>query len=158
MNKKYYFLSYVILLLCTLTLSSCISEDEQIAYNLEGVWQGEIRDGRDRYDVTMAFEIDGNDYNGMRGRGYEIDRGWYSRNTEVGFSWVVRGGNIYIVYDDGTRVVVDYDRLPYTSNRGERFAGYFVDWYSNETLAEFYLVKVDSYMAKKQNTLDTKNQ
>ena len=127
----------------SLSLVSCWDDDETIAFYLDGEWQGELlaADGQ-RYDVTMFFDQNKN-YYASSGTGYEIDRGWWGRNTRMAFDWRVSNGNIFITYADRTRVIVDYDRLPRSSMRGERFYGYFVDWNTDETLAEFTLVKVN---------------
>ena len=140
-----------ILAMLTLTavFTSCTDEDQDIAYYLAGEWQGQLRAADDnRYDVTMYFDQENDNYYATHGYGYEIDRGWWGRHSRIGFDWAVRDGNIYINYYDGTRVVVDYDQLPHSYDPGTRFSGYFVDYRTGEDLAEFYLVKTGARYAR----------
>lgn len=125
------------------SLTSCMDGDEEIAYYLDGEWEGTLysSDGV-RYDVTMYFDQYKN-YYATSGTGYEVDRGWWGRNSRMAFDWRVSNGCIYITYADRTRVIVDYDVLPRSSMRGEVFSGYFVDWDTDMTLAEFTLRKVN---------------
>ncbi|MBQ8046746.1 MAG: hypothetical protein IJ196_02315 [Prevotella sp.] len=144
MKKMYNLMMMLMAGIMTMSLSSCYDEDEAIAYHLAGQWDGMITDMRGRrFDVTMYFDQHNNSIYANYGTGYEIDRGWQGRTSHIGFDWKVRDGEIYINYYDGTRVVVDYDNLPYNNRVGTRFTGYFVDWDTGETLAEFYLIRVD---------------
>ena len=129
--------------LVSFSFVSCWDDDETIAYYLDGEWRGTIYAMDDqRYDVTIFFDQYKN-YYATSGTGYEIDRGWWGRNSRMAFNWYVKNSNIYIEYADRTRVIVDYDQLPHSSSPGERFWGYFVDWDTDETLAEFDLVKIE---------------
>lgn len=143
MKKFSVFFMVVMAAVMSFSFSSCLDDDEAIAYYLDGEWRGTIYSMDDqRYDVTMYFDQYQN-YYATSGTGYEVDRGRWGRNSRMAFNWYVKNGNIYIEYADRTRVIVDYDRLPRSAARGERFWGYFVDWNTDETLAEFDLTKVD---------------
>lgn len=125
------------------TLTSC-NDDQEIAYYLAGEWQGEITSvmTNERFNVTMFFDQNANDYYSTSGTGYEVDWGWQGRSSRMAFTWYVRNRGIRINYQDRTRVIAEWDQLPYNANPGQRFSGYFVDWDTGETLAEFYLVKM----------------
>lgn len=145
------------MMMLTMSFTSCTTEDQDIAYYLSGEWQGQLRsaDGK-RYDITMYFDQDGDNFYATHGYGYEIDHGWWGRNTRIGFDWAVRDGRIFINYYDGTHVIVDYDHLPHSHEPGARFSGFFVDSRTREDLAEFYLVKTGAYyyFSREANTTE----
>jgi len=138
-----------IALVAVLALASCNS-DQQLAYDLDGVWQGSIaseyfsyRFGRtmEYTDAEICFSQRGAWEAG--GTGYEID--WYGRSyTKSYFHWSVRNGRIYIDYDDATYTVVVRDFDVYYRGGQRYFNGYFDNEQTGETLAHFDLVKVSS--------------
>lgn len=150
----------VLMAVLSFSLMSCQDDDERLAYNLDGVWQGTIETDNQTYSTTICFFQDG--YYASRGYGYEYDSGWsYGRTTRTNFKWWVSGGYIYLQYEDSpNQIIMDYDELPYSSNIGERLNGYFVDYYTGYDIARFYLRKMhnnDGYYAKEnQHTEDDK--
>lgn len=127
----------------TSTLTSC-EEYAGLAYYLAGEWRGKIFSMvGDKYDVTMCFYQENNNPYATSGTGYEIDYGWNGNSNRMAFIWAVAVDNrtIRITYADRRRVVIDYDQQPCNNQPGQRFSGYFVDWDTDETLAEFYLTK-----------------
>lgn len=135
--------AFFLLCMMTLTLASCTTEDQDIAYYLNGTWAGYVDDGGKRYDVNMTFIQDGGNYYATSGYGYESSTWNYLHTSRARFRWYVERGYIHMYYDDGTRVVVDYTQLPGSYNRGERFSGYFIDEQTGDELALFYLIKVE---------------
>ncbi|MBQ7420470.1 MAG: hypothetical protein IJV17_07030 [Prevotella sp.] len=134
------------------TVTSCMTEDEQLAWDLDGIWSGTVigdyyydRYGLvgDIYDTEICFYQEGDFSRG--GTGYQIDRNRETRYyTRYYFDWVVRNGRIHIYYDDGYEIVIrDYEI--YDVGRTTRFRGYFDDAYDGTPIATFDLVKI-SYM------------
>lgn len=136
----------LMLLTIAVTLTSCERDsDSELAYDIEGVWEGVI-DG-DYYNrryhnsyIGYTTEIEFVRVDSYGGYGYEVDyRSRYS-GVPIGFDWTVKEGRIYLEYDDGYNVIIsDYkvrmrDRLVFT--------GYFDDWDSGEQLAAFRLYKL----------------
>jgi len=128
-------------------LSSC-DEDHALAYDLEGIWQGTIVGNyyshhygpamTEIYDTEMYFERT----HGTSGTGWERT---YSRRgrSEVRFDWGVRNGRIYMEYYDGYRILIDRYETYYMGNN-LRFRGFFVDYDTNEEIASFSLIRVES--------------
>ena len=119
MKKIYTYTKLTLIALVALTAFTSCDEDVSLAYDLDGVW-------------------------GSGGTGYEIDRnigtGRYTKNY---FDWSVKGGRIYLDYDDGFRIIIrDYET--YWVGGRMRFRGYFDDYDTGEQLAAFNLVKVES--------------
>lgn len=150
------------LLLSMTTLTSCDS-DTNLAYELDGVWQGEIASEFFTYRwgqqvEYFATEIHFNQAGAFEagGTGYELDRNnrTYTRSY---FHWTVRNGRIYIDYDDATNTVVIRDFDTYWSGSRQRFSGYFDDERTGQQLAHFDLVKVYSdndYYEQRYNYYD----
>lgn len=149
MRQIYTHITKMLLLsLTVLSLTSCLDDDVDQAYDMNGIWQGTIQGNyyADRfhsndYDTEIQFVQTGTFNAG--GRGVEID---YPRDPrqpyyEVEFDWEVRNGKIYLDYYDGYRVIIrDYEL--YTVGNGMRFRGYFDDYDTGQPLASFELVKV----------------
>ena len=136
-------------LIATAGLCSC-DEDDMIAYDLNGIWQGNIASSyythrygmvTDYYDTEIMFDQRG--AWGSGGTGYEIDRDRYGRYTKVFFDWSVRNGKIYISFEDGAHVIIR-DFETYRMSGIMRFRGYFDDYQTGEQIAEFSLMKIES--------------
>lgn len=128
----------------TFTFTSCDDEDEEIAYSLEGVWKGSIVSGyynrygdyRESYTDTQ-IEFYNDPYSYASGSGREVD---YNRNgwtDVVYFDYAVRNGNIYLDYEDGSRVAIYKWGMYY-----DTFEGEFHDYRTGEYLASFKLYYV----------------
>lgn len=149
MKKFYTNIAVALMAVFTMTALTSCDRDSDIAYDLDGIWQGTIignyyadRYGTTRtdYDTEIRFYQDGVFSRG--GTGYEIDReSWTGRISQFDFEWRVRDGRIYITYDDGYRVVIR-DWETYYVNNTMRFRGYFDDYETGEQMASFNLVKV----------------
>lgn len=149
MKKIYTYTKLTLIALVALTAFTSCDEDVSLAYDLDGVWQGTItgnyysyRRGSNDYDTEIMFHQTG--VWGSGGTGYEIDRnigtGRYTKNY---FDWSVKGGRIYLDYDDGFCIIIrDYET--YWVGGRMRFRGYFDDYDTGEQLASFNLVKVES--------------
>lgn len=137
----------IIGMMTIITMAAC-DEDQALAYDLEGVWQGTItgdyyydryRTGSNDYDTEIMFKQVSWEKGGT---GYEIDRRYGSRSyTKSYFDWAVRNGKIYIEYDDGYRVIVR-DFETYIMGGRMRFRGYFDNYDTGEQMASFSLIKV----------------
>ncbi len=127
--KKIYTL-LAIMLTCALTSCDWLTEDEDIAYTLEGTWQGEMYIkstwGSRTYNSTYSEVTFLKDpYRYSNGDGYWVD--YYSDApwdyVANHISWRVDNGNIYVHFrEEGTSVVISDYRL---SN--SRFSGYIAD-------------------------------
>ena len=135
----------LMLLMAAVTMVSCEPDpDADLAYDIEGVWEGTIDgDYYSRHYHTSDFytEIEFVRMDAYGGYGYERDyRNRYSNGLPIGFDWTVKGGRIYLEYDDGYNVIIsDYkvrmrDRLVFT--------GFFDDWDTGEQMASFRLYKI----------------
>lgn len=136
----------MVMMVTAVCMSSCERDDDDIAYNLNGTWKGKITSiyngsssGRE-YDAVLIFDQTGYSNHGY---GYEEDGSWrYS--SRVHFEWVVEKGCIYLSYDDGTSVVMDYNgSMPY-GNTGDVLRGSFRDQQSGEKIAAFWLQKTSN--------------
>lgn len=150
--KKFFAFALVAMTVMT-TFISC--RDDEIAEDLVGIWEGAVSQsyftGRYTYEVDYQYvdiEFYKNPYQYAKGDGVEYDYTGYDRWNDCyyyyrcGFSYEVRNRNIYIYYDDGTRVVIrDY------SLSGSRFTGTFRDYY-DRYLADFDFVRVGGYYYK----------
>lgn len=131
--KKYFSYSMMVLLmvLSMTTFTACMTEDESIAYDLSGEWEGYMGEdyysywgyegGRD-YDTVIRFSRNGySTYSrgATSGSGEQIDYapGYVPRYRY--FSWEVYRGEIRMRYQDG-EVVYIYDYAV----SGNRFYGY----------------------------------
>ena len=123
MKKLYTTLMMAMMAMMTLSFTSC-ETDEEIAYDLEGTWRGNmsIADayGESYVDSEITFLRYPNSY--TEGNGLWAD--YYGpRDYEVyRFEWYVDFGTIYIRFSDGARVEIRNYSL--TSNR---FRGRFWD-------------------------------
>ena len=123
MKKLYTTLMMAMMAMMTLSFTSC-ETDEEIAYDLEGTWRGNmsIADayGESYVDSEITFLRYPNSY--TEGNGLWAD--YYGpRDYEVyHFEWYVDFGTIYIRFSDGARVEIRNYSL--TSNR---FRGRFWD-------------------------------
>ena len=138
-----------ILVMTVMTLASC-DEDRDLAYDLEGVWQGTITGNyysyrgyaSNDYDTEIMFRQPDSWSKG--GDGYEIDYNYETRRyTKVYFDWVVRDGKIILRYDDGQKVVISDFETYYVGSR-MRFRCDSGTCNTAEQLAAFNLVKVES--------------
>ncbi len=133
MKKIYTFSLMALLAVLTLTtFSSCMTEDEMIAYDLSGEWEGYMGEdyysywgyegtGRE-YDTIIRFYRKGYSYSrgATSGYGEQVDYDPYHndyRHRE--FLWSVGGGRIRITYDTG-EVIYIYD----FNINSSRFTGY----------------------------------
>ena len=161
--KKYYTnIAAVLMAVLSMTAFTSCDKDVDIAYDLDGIWQGTILGNYyfDRYgtnytdyDTEICFYQDGAFSRG--GTGYEIDRdNTTGRYTRFEFDWKVRNERIYICYDDGYEVIIrDYET--YTMGNTLRFRGYFDDYYTGEQMASFNLVKVSERYSYAKNMVNS---
>ena len=102
------FMAIALVAVLALTFTSCVRDsDTDLAIDLNGTWKGTVDSDNGVFFVRIRFYQEGlRNY----GEGYEYDLPEYGTfETYVTFKWYVRNGNIYIDYDDGTRVVIgDY--------------------------------------------------
>jgi hypothetical protein len=142
-------MTWILVLLSMATFTSC-DKDVELAYRLDGVWQGEIaseffhyRWGHqvEFYETEICFHQAGAFEAG--GTGYELDLSPHGY-TRSYFHWTVRNGRIYLDYDDATNTVAIRDYNTYWNRGRECFSGFFEDMYSRKSLATFNLVKVAS--------------
>ena len=140
-------LTMVMITMLSFTFVSCELDDDDIAYNLEGVWEGEIRGSYfDRYGHGTTYnsariEFYQNPYEYASGSGREIDFDGYGYYTDaVNFRYTVDHGTIYITYDDGTDVAITHYSLYSNEFRGE-----FRDYHNGRTLATFRFYRINSW-------------
>ena len=137
-------LTLFIIAVTAMTFVSC--DDDEIAKNLEGIWEGEVstaysnyRGGNNTQYVDIQFYADPSQY--AKGTGYErdysnINVGTY---TECAFSFEVKNRNIYLYYDDGADVVIRNYELT-----DGHFTGEFLDR-DGHFLANFDLYRVENW-------------
>ena len=158
MKKIYTNIAVALMAVLTMTGFTSCDSDVDLAYDLDGIWQGTIVGNYyyDRYgttytdyDTEICFYQDGSFSRG--GTGYEIDRdNTTGRYTRSNFDWTVRNGRIYLSYDDGYDVIIrDYET--YTMGNAMRFRGYFEDYRTGEQLASFNLIKVSERYSYAKN-------
>lgn len=158
MKKIYTNIAVALMAVLTITAFTSCDSDVDLAYDLDGIWQGTIVGNYyyDRYgttytdyDTEICFYQDGSFSRG--GTGYEIDRdNTTGRYTRSNFDWTVRNGRIYLSYDDGYDVIIrDYET--YTMGNAMRFRGYFEDYRTGEQLASFNLIKVSERYSYAKN-------
>ena len=162
MKKIYTNIAVALMAVLTMTAFTSCDSDADLAYDLDGIWQGTIVGNYyyDRYhtdytdyDTEIRFYQDGAFSRG--GTGYEIDRdNTTGRYTRSNFDWTVRNGRIYLSYDDGYEVIIrDYET--YTMGNTMRFRGYFDDYRTGEQLASFNLIKVSERYSYAKNMVDS---
>ena len=140
-------LTMAMIAMLSLTFTSCDMDDDDIAYNLDGIWEGEIRGSYyDRYGHGTTYnyariEFYQNPYKYASGDGREIDFSDRSYYTEVvRFRYTVENGIMYISYEDGTDV-----RISHYTLYSDRFRGEFRDFHNDKYLASFDFVRVNSW-------------
>lgn len=150
-------LKLILLVLTTCTMFSC-TEDREIAYALDGIWEGEVATeyfnyrwqewGVDYQMVDIEFYTDPRRF--ASGEGVEYDYTYINEYTgrceyiECGFTFKVQNEYIYIYYDDGTDVVIRRNFI--LTDRV--FEGEFLDRYGRH-LADFKFVKVNNWRYKR---------
>lgn len=123
MKKISNYLLLSLLAVFSLSLTSC-DRDHNIAFELDGTWDGYINANGRSYTTTWVFRQDGFSRHGY---GYEYAGRW-SDYTE--FDWTVDNGNIYLYYKDYDRTEVVLHDYRLTSSRLE---GYIQDaYYGND--------------------------
>lgn len=148
MKYIYTYIRLTFMAVVAMTAFTSCDEDHALAYDLEGIWEGTIvgeyynqhygRAMTEIYDTQIYFE---RTY-GTSGTGWE--RTYSSRgHSEVRFDWGVRNGRIYMEYYDGYRILIDRYETYYLGNK-LRFRGYFVDYDTDEEIASFSLIRVES--------------
>ena len=125
-------------LFAILSLTAC-DKDHEMAYYLDGIWNGQIRDNRDTYAGTMEF-IQDNGFS-RSGYGYEEDCSWTGHLSRAKFNWTVRDQCIYLRYNDGTSYVMECNYFPRYAREGENFSGIIYHERTKENIADFYLYK-----------------
>lgn len=138
--------SCILIVILALTFHSC--EDDEIAQQLDGIWEGEVastyfshRFGERTEYQYVDIEFYADPYRYAKGTGIEYD--YYGNSyyySECSFSFEVRNGIIYLDYQDGTSVAIRNYRL-----NGSRFSGDFIDYWSGDYLASFNFVKVNNW-------------
>lgn len=162
--KKTSSISFILLTLLTLALAGCTSDDVDQAYDLDGIWQGTINgnyyqdhfNSGGSWDTEISF-VQEDDYSRSgygRERDYSHSDGTYN---EVGFTWEVRGGVIYMSYDDGYTIIIE-DYEIYSTGSTLRFKGTFVDADTREAIASFNLVKTDNWSERPARYVKRPNQ
>lgn len=123
MKKFYTTLMMAMMAMMTLSLTSC-ETDEEIAYDLEGTWVGNmsIADeyGESYVESEITFIRYPNSY--TEGNGLWVDYYGPRDYEPYRFEWYVDYGKIYIRFEDGARVEI----RSYTLN-SSRFRGRFWD-------------------------------
>ncbi len=132
------------------SFTSC-EEDEMIALDMEGIWEGESvygysYDGKfyEAYDTKVEFVI--TDRELALGRGYWVDyyrtHPWSSRYDYVAnhIKWSVTWGTIYVdLLEEGRRLQIEDYRI-----NGRYFEGYIFDRTYPKTRMHFQLRRVSS--------------
>ena len=156
--KKTIYTRLMTVMLAILSLTAC-DKDHQMAYYLDGVWNGEIRDNYDTYLVTMEF-VQSNNFS-RSGYGYEEDCKWNGHVSRVRFDWSVRDQCIYLHYSDGTYYVMECDYFPRYARKGESFRGRIYNERTKVDIADFLLRKTLNHSDRSLETdtvvvIDTK--
>ena len=140
-------LTMVMIAMLSFAFVSCEMDDDDIAYNLEGIWEGEIRgEYFDRYGHGTTYngariEFYQNPYEYASGSGREIDFDAYGYYTDVvNFRYTVENGTIYLSYSDGTDVAITHFTL-----WSDEFRGEFRDYETGRYLATFRFYRVNSW-------------
>lgn len=151
MKKFYSFLTIALVAVMSMTFTSC-DEDHEIAFELDGTWEGVVYDRyNEKFYVDFRFYQDGFSTHGY---GYEYDRSRHG-DSYARFNWSVNNGNIYLNYNDGTRVVISNYRLG-----GGYLDGYLQETRSGWTKGDIHLTKVShnpydsGWLAKEQKFED----
>ncbi len=151
----------VLLAMLSMTVVSCVEDDEDVAYSLEGTWVGSVRseyfDRRYGYttewtDVQLEFFKD--PYLYAEGSGREVDYNGRYYSSVSRFNYIVRNHVIYLYYDDGSEIAI-YNYSLWM----DEFKGEFHDSYTGEYLASFHFERLDygwnyGYNKLKENLTD----
>ena len=146
MKKIYTLLALALMGFMPWMMTSCETEDEEIVYNLEGIWRGQIQSTYyyNRYGSTTEWtdtqiEFFRDSYGYARGRGREIDFNSRGYGDEVYFTYTVRNREISLDYEDGSHIII-YNWEMYNNT----FRGEFHDYRTGDYLASFALYRVNS--------------
>lgn len=126
MKKLYTTLMMAMMAMMTLSLTSC-EIDEEIAYDLEGTWKGNMHIIDDYGEETTYSELTFIRYSNTSTEGMGLWDDYYEDGYCVStrFTWFVDWSDIIIDFEDGVRVEIRDYRL--TSGH---FSGRFWDSYN----------------------------
>lgn len=146
MKKLHSQITIIVVAIATLTVTSC-DPDENMAYNLWGVWQGNMYmqstyNGRTYQATYSVLAFDKDPYSYAQGTGYWIDYysnapfDYYSSRIE----WKVRNGElrIYSIKEGRTYYIYNYEM-------GSRYFHGYINDSESRNGAYFDLTKVTSY-------------
>lgn len=131
MKKLYYIFAAICMAITAATMTSCTDDNEDVAYNLWGVWEGNMYmqssyNGRMYQSSYSVLSFDKNPYEYASGSGYWID--YYSNAPWDYYSsriqWRVTGPQeiqIYSQKEGRTYYIYDYRMTSYS------FSGYIDD-------------------------------
>jgi hypothetical protein len=157
MKKFYYNIAVALMAVLSMTAFTSCENDEQIAYDLSGEWEGYM--GESFYDywgyenyaeyyTVIRFYRDGHSsyrYGASTGEGEQIDyvNGSNYRPYYRYFTWEVDWGTIYIKYDNGEQV-----RIYNYNINGRYFRGtmkYYDRWSRELSVADFDFRKTTNF-------------
>jgi hypothetical protein len=154
MKKIYTYAMMALMSVLTMTtFTGCMTEDEAIAYDLSGEWEGYMGEdyysywgyegtGRE-YDTAIRFYRKGYSYSrgATSGYGEQVDYDPYHNDSRYReFLWSVSGGRIRLSYDTG-QVVYIYD----FNINNSRFTGYMECGNYKEIYFNLYKTTVDRW-------------
>ena len=148
MTKKIY-TRLMMALFAILSLTAC-DKDHEMAYYLDGYWNGQIRDDYDSYVVNIEF-VQSTGFS-RSGYGYEEDCSWNGHVSRVKFDWTVRDQCIYLHYTDGTSYVMECDYFPRYAREGEIFRGKIYNERTKVDIADFMLRKSSNHSDRSLET------
>ena len=131
-----------LLLMAAFAFTSCTDDDQDMAYYLDGVWQGYISDGSQTYAATLEFEQRDGNYFAKSGYGYEEDCTWTGHVSRTQFRWSVSNRFVYLDYGPEGLYVLDCANFPTSFRTGEYMSGRIWHQRSQEHVANFQLRKV----------------
>lgn len=131
----------VLLMMVAVGFSSCTDDDQDMAYYLNGEWQGYIYDGSESYRVSLCFEQHNDNYFATSGYGYEVDCPWMGHPSRTQFRWRVDNRYIYLDYGPEGRYVMDCSNFPTSYRVGEHMSGRIWHERTNTHVADFQLKK-----------------
>lgn len=145
-------LKCLFLALMTITMMSC--ENDEIAAKLDGIWEGEVKSEyfshRWRKTVTEYQAVDieffKDPYHYAEGEGVEYDYTYINQRTgwteyvKCRFRYVVRNRNIYLDYEDGSRIAI----YNYSLNNNH-FRGSFHDYDTGRKIVDFDFIRVGTW-------------
>ena len=139
MRRFHTLMTMVAIAMLSFSVMSCETDDDDIAYSLQGTWRGTITSGYDRYGGSSYYtqaqiEFYQDPYSYARGSGREVDYDSWGVTDIVDFYYEVRNRVIYMDYSDGSHIAIyNWNLYDY----GDTFVGEFHDYYSGEYLASF---------------------